>query len=210
MCDCAACCRIFLLLISQLLGTTLEIPDPDEGMEPPNRRYELFLRSNSGPIDVCLVSAGEKFASSSSSSISTSASTNVREASVGRSCSSMLESHSSSFSSMQSFNSLPIAPYSPNSVNSVHLPSSLLLDSRLAGSPSLGSVQSFFTSVPFSLGSESVTDASVLRAAALTRTASLLAISPKPQTLIPTAALPRPLMLHTTSVKSELGSSVDG
>ncbi len=33
-------------------GTTLEVPDPDDGMEYPNRRYQIFLRSQNGPIEV--------------------------------------------------------------------------------------------------------------------------------------------------------------
>ena len=29
-------------------GTTLEVPDPDEGMEYPQRRYQIYLKSQSG------------------------------------------------------------------------------------------------------------------------------------------------------------------
>ncbi|KAG8470831.1 hypothetical protein KFE25_009252 [Diacronema lutheri] len=45
-----------LIAIKAPSGTTLEVPDPDEGMVPPNRRYQIFLKSNCGPIDVFLVS----------------------------------------------------------------------------------------------------------------------------------------------------------
>jgi len=38
-------------------GTTLEVPDPDEGMEYPQRRYQIYLKSATGPIEVFLVSA---------------------------------------------------------------------------------------------------------------------------------------------------------
>jgi len=38
-------------------GTTLEVPDPDEGMEYPQRRYQIYLKSASGPVEVFLVSA---------------------------------------------------------------------------------------------------------------------------------------------------------
>lgn len=42
-------------------GTTLEVPDPDEGMEYPQRRYQIYLKSQSGPVEVFLVSqAGEE------------------------------------------------------------------------------------------------------------------------------------------------------
>ena len=37
-------------------GTTLEVPDPDEGMEYPQRRYQVYLKSTSGPVEVFLVS----------------------------------------------------------------------------------------------------------------------------------------------------------
>lgn len=48
-----------LIAIKAPSGTTLEVPDPDEGMQWPNRRYQIFLRSSSGPIDVYLVSQTE-------------------------------------------------------------------------------------------------------------------------------------------------------
>lgn len=41
-------------------GTTLEVPDPDEGMEYPKKRYQIFLKSTSGPVEVFLVSLHEK------------------------------------------------------------------------------------------------------------------------------------------------------
>ena len=37
-------------------GTTLEVPDPDEGMEYPQRRYQIYLKSSTGPVEVFLVS----------------------------------------------------------------------------------------------------------------------------------------------------------
>ena len=37
-------------------GTTLEVPDPDEGMEYPQRRYQIYLKSSAGPVEVFLVS----------------------------------------------------------------------------------------------------------------------------------------------------------
>jgi transcription factor E2F3 len=40
-------------------GTTLEVPDPDEGMEFPQRRYQIFLKSQSGPVEVFVVSQTE-------------------------------------------------------------------------------------------------------------------------------------------------------
>ncbi|GAB9464594.1 hypothetical protein Gpo141_00002023 [Globisporangium polare] len=36
-------------------GTTLEVPDPDEGMESGKRRFQIFLKSTDGPVDVYLV-----------------------------------------------------------------------------------------------------------------------------------------------------------
>lgn len=38
-------------------GTTLEVPDPDEGMDYPQRRYQIYLKSAAGPVEVFLVSA---------------------------------------------------------------------------------------------------------------------------------------------------------
>ena len=40
-------------------GTTLEVPDPDEGMEYPQRRYQIYLKSQSGPVEVFLVSTAD-------------------------------------------------------------------------------------------------------------------------------------------------------
>lgn len=37
-------------------GTTLEVPDPDEGMPRGKRRFQIFLQSTDGPVDVYLVS----------------------------------------------------------------------------------------------------------------------------------------------------------
>ena len=36
-------------------GTTLEVPDPDEGMQDGERRYEVQLMSRNGPVDIFLV-----------------------------------------------------------------------------------------------------------------------------------------------------------
>nr|CCA14790.1 transcription factor putative [Albugo laibachii Nc14] len=36
-------------------GTTLEVPDPDEGMPAGKRRYQIFLKSSDGPVDVYLI-----------------------------------------------------------------------------------------------------------------------------------------------------------
>ncbi|XWS73853.1 hypothetical protein CRYUN_Cryun02cG0164900 [Craigia yunnanensis] len=41
-------------------GTTLEVPDPDEAVDYPQRRYRIVLRSSMGPIDVYLVSQFEE------------------------------------------------------------------------------------------------------------------------------------------------------
>ncbi|KAL3684761.1 hypothetical protein R1sor_002783 [Riccia sorocarpa] len=51
-----------LIAIKAPHGTTLEVPDPDETVEYPHRRYQILLRSTMGPIDVYLVSRfQEKF-----------------------------------------------------------------------------------------------------------------------------------------------------
>ena len=44
-----------LLAVKAPFGSTLEVPDPDEGMTPGRRRYEIQLTSRSGPIDVFLI-----------------------------------------------------------------------------------------------------------------------------------------------------------
>lgn len=38
-------------------GTTLEVPDPDDGKPEGRKRYQMFLRSVNGPIDVYLISS---------------------------------------------------------------------------------------------------------------------------------------------------------
>lgn len=47
-----------LIAIKAPPGTELEVPDPDDGMPYGERRYEIFLKSSSGPIDCLLVSQG--------------------------------------------------------------------------------------------------------------------------------------------------------
>ncbi|KAH8975793.1 hypothetical protein BDL97_01G177700 [Sphagnum fallax] len=48
-----------LIAIKAPHGTTLEVPDPDEAVEYPHRRFQILLRSTMGPIDVYLVSRFE-------------------------------------------------------------------------------------------------------------------------------------------------------
>ncbi|XP_073012827.1 transcription factor E2FA-like isoform X1 [Typha latifolia] len=49
-----------LIAIKAPHGTTLEVPDPDEAGDFPQRRYRIVLRSTMGPIDVYLVSQFEE------------------------------------------------------------------------------------------------------------------------------------------------------
>ncbi|XP_071706531.1 transcription factor E2FB-like [Rutidosis leptorrhynchoides] len=49
-----------LIAIKAPHGTTLEVPDPDEAVDSPQRRYRIVLRSTMGPIDVYLVSQFEE------------------------------------------------------------------------------------------------------------------------------------------------------
>ncbi|CAK9180783.1 unnamed protein product [Ilex paraguariensis] len=49
-----------LIAIKAPHGTTLEVPDPDEAVDYPKRRYRIILRSTMGPIDVYLVSQFEE------------------------------------------------------------------------------------------------------------------------------------------------------
>lgn len=49
-----------LLAIKAPSGTSLEVPDPDEGMKKGKRRYQVYLRSTHGPIDIYMnVGAGK-------------------------------------------------------------------------------------------------------------------------------------------------------
>ncbi|KAL3581034.1 hypothetical protein D5086_018869 [Populus alba] len=48
-----------LIAIKAPHGTTLEVPDPDEAVDYPQRRYRIVFRSTMGPIDVYLVSQFE-------------------------------------------------------------------------------------------------------------------------------------------------------
>merc|ERR1711959_57037 len=49
-----------LIAIRAPHGTTLEVPDPDQASDQKRdsgrRRYQIFLKSNNGPIEVYLVS----------------------------------------------------------------------------------------------------------------------------------------------------------
>ncbi|GLT48670.1 hypothetical protein SLA2020_222800 [Shorea laevis] len=49
-----------LIAIKAPHGTTLEVLDPDEAVDYPQRRYRIVLRSTMGPIDVYLVSQFEE------------------------------------------------------------------------------------------------------------------------------------------------------
>ncbi|OWM73618.1 hypothetical protein CDL15_Pgr026717 [Punica granatum] len=49
-----------LIAVKAPHGTTLEVPDPDEAVDYPQRRYRMILRSTLGPIDVYLVSKFEE------------------------------------------------------------------------------------------------------------------------------------------------------
>ncbi|CAN4099031.1 unnamed protein product [Withania somnifera] len=49
-----------LIAIKAPHGTTMEVPDPDEAVDYPQRRYRIVLRSTMGPIDVYLVSQFEE------------------------------------------------------------------------------------------------------------------------------------------------------
>ncbi|CAN0916890.1 Transcription factor E2FB [Linum grandiflorum] len=49
-----------LIAIKAPHGTTLEVPDPEEAADYPQRRYKIVLRSTMGPIDVYLVSQFEE------------------------------------------------------------------------------------------------------------------------------------------------------
>eukprot|EP00850_Spirogloea_muscicola_P013010 SM000086S23062 [mRNA] locus=s86:472875:476673:+ [translate_table: standard] len=49
-----------LIVIKAPSGTILEVPDPDENLEYPQKRYQILLRSTAGPIDVYLVSRFEE------------------------------------------------------------------------------------------------------------------------------------------------------
>ncbi|CAN0847397.1 Transcription factor E2FA [Linum grandiflorum] len=49
-----------LIAIKAPHGTTMEVPDPDEAVDYPQRRYRIILRSTMGPIDVYLVSQFEE------------------------------------------------------------------------------------------------------------------------------------------------------
>ncbi|XP_031504833.1 transcription factor E2FA-like isoform X2 [Nymphaea colorata] len=53
--------RDTLIAIKAPHGTTLEVPDPDEAVDYPQRRYRMVLRSTMGPIDVYLLSRYVKF-----------------------------------------------------------------------------------------------------------------------------------------------------
>ncbi|XP_020245731.1 transcription factor E2FA [Asparagus officinalis] len=49
-----------LIAIKAPHGTTLEVPDPEEATDYPQKRYRIVLRSTMGPIDVYLVSKFEE------------------------------------------------------------------------------------------------------------------------------------------------------
>ncbi|XP_061367246.1 transcription factor E2FA [Gastrolobium bilobum] len=49
-----------LIAVKAPHGTTLEVPDPDEAVDYPQRRYRIILRSTMGPIDLYLISQFEE------------------------------------------------------------------------------------------------------------------------------------------------------
>eukprot|EP00511_Aplanochytrium_stocchinoi_P000699 CAMPEP_0204828458 /NCGR_PEP_ID=MMETSP1346-20131115/6226_1 /ASSEMBLY_ACC=CAM_ASM_000771 /TAXON_ID=215587 /ORGANISM="Aplanochytrium stocchinoi, Strain GSBS06" /LENGTH=416 /DNA_ID=CAMNT_0051957541 /DNA_START=58 /DNA_END=1308 /DNA_ORIENTATION=- len=46
-----------LIAVNAPAGSSLEVPDPDEGMPPGQRRYQIFLKSSSVPMEIYLVNA---------------------------------------------------------------------------------------------------------------------------------------------------------
>ncbi|GJQ15531.1 hypothetical protein GpartN1_g7322.t1 [Galdieria partita] len=48
-----------LIAIRAPPGTELEVPDPEEGMPPGQKRFQIFLKSSGGPIDCSLVESVE-------------------------------------------------------------------------------------------------------------------------------------------------------
>lgn len=68
-----------LIAIKAPPGTTLEVPDPDEGMSEGRRRYEIFLKSTTGPIDVYLVSQHEEESNGGNDPLISTAKENKRE-----------------------------------------------------------------------------------------------------------------------------------
>ncbi|KAG1361896.1 transcription factor E2FB [Cocos nucifera] len=45
-----------LIAIKAPHGTSIEVPDPNEGLDFPQRRYQLLVRSSMGPVDMYLIS----------------------------------------------------------------------------------------------------------------------------------------------------------
>jgi len=48
-----------LIAVKAPSGTILEVPDPDEGMEPGRRRYQILLTSTDGPMQVSVINDDE-------------------------------------------------------------------------------------------------------------------------------------------------------
>ncbi len=46
-----------LIAIKAPSGTTLAVPYPDESVPPNRRKYQIFLKSNDGPVDIYLVNS---------------------------------------------------------------------------------------------------------------------------------------------------------
>jgi len=120
-----------LIAIKAPSGTTLEVPDPDDGMEPGSRRYQIYLKSN-GAIDVYLVSQHEEEVqdtadSSSSSSSSTHSSLSSSAAALASATDSSVfssasgsQEHSSESSASSSSAAWSPAAHSSSSASSSH------------------------------------------------------------------------------------------
>jgi hypothetical protein len=46
-----------LIAIKAPSGTTLAVPYPDESVPPNRRKYQIFLKSKDGPVDIYLVNS---------------------------------------------------------------------------------------------------------------------------------------------------------
>merc|ERR1712176_1702846 len=46
-----------LIAVNGPAGSSLMVPDPDEGMPPGQRRYQIFLKSTEQPMEIYLVNA---------------------------------------------------------------------------------------------------------------------------------------------------------
>lgn len=121
-----------VMAIKAPFGTSLEVPDPDEGMPAGKRRFQIFVKSKDGPVDVYLVSQANQNSAGNSEDATSGTEVKVEEPPTP-SYNSELENSVSSDQGMLKLAPLKIDPNFPYNLDSNEGISDFFVDDRMHG-----------------------------------------------------------------------------